>query len=361
MLRHCFNGTPILSNSFRPKTDRRPHLGEDYALQNRVAIIAMADGMVNVVQSAIEKVAGARQWIANTENDPYKRKIGKILILRSLKTEDYGNYIKIDHGSGISTLYAHLDEVIVSSGQYVKEGELIGYSDSTGNSTGGHVHVEIRKNNISINPEGFDFSFVGKGGVNPELVELRDTVKITIPKLYVRSRPTTIAPLSGSKELSRNNQVVVVGFTLGEEINGNNFWYKSTKGNYFWAGGTDRPDPKAPVNKNMTQEEYNAKKEELETRKSSLEARKTELENATSDNTAAIEAWTKDWEAFAGETVDAPEVVETPVEELQPVTEEVVVEATTEGLPADEEKAAASEYVSKLESLVGEIKSRFGL
>ena len=59
----------------------------------------------------------------------------------------YGNYVIIYHGSmsdgnAYSTLYGHMKSVATSAGKYVKQGELIGYVGSTGNSTGNHLHLE---------------------------------------------------------------------------------------------------------------------------------------------------------------------------------------------------------------------------
>lgn len=67
----------------------------------------------------------------------------------------YGNLVQIDHGNGISTLYGHNSQIIVSVGQLVKKGEIISYMGSTGNSTGPHVHYEIRVNGSAVNPESF--------------------------------------------------------------------------------------------------------------------------------------------------------------------------------------------------------------
>lgn len=64
----------------------------------------------------------------------------------------YGNCIKIDHGNGYSTLYAHLDRVFVKLGDFVTEGQEIGFMGNTGNSFGAHLHFEVRKDNVRINP-----------------------------------------------------------------------------------------------------------------------------------------------------------------------------------------------------------------
>lgn len=66
-----------------------------------------------------------------------------------------GNRIVIDHGEGITATYAHLDSIAVSPGQIVNPGESLGREGSTGNSTGPHLHLEVRKDGQLINPREF--------------------------------------------------------------------------------------------------------------------------------------------------------------------------------------------------------------
>jgi murein DD-endopeptidase MepM/ murein hydrolase activator NlpD len=64
----------------------------------------------------------------------------------------YGLHVIIDHGGGLSSLYGHLDSVIVLSGDYVDAGQVIGTVGSTGNATGPHLHFEIRRDGIAEDP-----------------------------------------------------------------------------------------------------------------------------------------------------------------------------------------------------------------
>src|SRR2546421_4313074 len=68
----------------------------------------------------------------------------------------YGNFVIIDHGDGTATAYAHQSRIGCSVGQVVAQGQTIGYVGSTGNSTGPHLHFEIRVNGVAQNPRNFE-------------------------------------------------------------------------------------------------------------------------------------------------------------------------------------------------------------
>lgn len=68
----------------------------------------------------------------------------------------YGYHVIIDHGNGVQTLYAHQkQQPPVSVGQYVDQGQVIGFEGATGNVTGEHLHFEVRINGSTVNPRGY--------------------------------------------------------------------------------------------------------------------------------------------------------------------------------------------------------------
>ena len=104
---------------------RKMHYGMDYSAKVGTEIYATGDGVISKVKRS-------------------KR--------------GYGNYVKINHGFGYETLYAHMSKYIVKKGQKVKRGEIIGYVGNTGISTAPHLHYEVRKDNKKINPVNFYFN-----------------------------------------------------------------------------------------------------------------------------------------------------------------------------------------------------------
>lgn len=63
-----------------------------------------------------------------------------------------GNHVTIDYGNGVRSVYGHMSSIHVRPGQWLARGQSVGYSGSTGNSTGPHLHLEIHLNGVAINP-----------------------------------------------------------------------------------------------------------------------------------------------------------------------------------------------------------------
>ncbi len=77
---------------------------------------------------------------------------GGVVTEADWKNDAYGYAVMIDHGNGYTTLYGHCSELLVESGQKVKAGESVALVGSTGNSTGPHVHFEVRINGSCTDP-----------------------------------------------------------------------------------------------------------------------------------------------------------------------------------------------------------------
>ena len=104
---------------------RKMHYGMDFSAKTGTEIYSTGDGVVSKVKRS-------------------KR--------------GYGNYVKINHGFGYETLYAHMSKYIVKKGQKVKRGEVIGFVGNSGISTAPHLHYEVRKDNKKINPVNFYYN-----------------------------------------------------------------------------------------------------------------------------------------------------------------------------------------------------------
>jgi len=95
-------------------------------------------------------------------------------VVRSGVETGYGKAVRIDHGYGYSTLYAHMSNIIAKPGQKVKRGDIIGYVGNTGKSVGPHLHYEVHKDGVPINPVNFYYN-----DLSPEeysrMIELSNT------------------------------------------------------------------------------------------------------------------------------------------------------------------------------------------
>ena len=93
---------------------------------------------------------------------------GKVVTVNSSPNNPtgYGEYVAIDHGNKITSLYGHMSETKVFVGQQVKPGDIIGLEGETGHATGPHVHFEIRVYGIPVNPRVF---MVGDPALGPTL------------------------------------------------------------------------------------------------------------------------------------------------------------------------------------------------
>lgn len=90
--------------------------------------------------------------LASPSGTPIKASDGGTVTFAGWNNGGYGYMVKIDHGNGFETVYAHDSKVAVKVGQKVAQGEVIAYVGSTGDSTGNHLHFEIIKNGVHQNP-----------------------------------------------------------------------------------------------------------------------------------------------------------------------------------------------------------------
>lgn len=104
-------------------------------------------------REATEVISANHQGIdiaVNTGTDVKASMKGKVKEVSTYG--DYGTHIIIENGDVI-TLYAHLSEALVSEGEEIEQGRVIAKTGSTGKSTGPHLHFEIRRNNVAVNPQ----------------------------------------------------------------------------------------------------------------------------------------------------------------------------------------------------------------
>lgn len=205
-------------NSYQPNG----HLGVDFACPMNTPVRAVGAG--TIVWSDWGQKMGANPWMMIPGSDA-----SGILVI-------------VDHG-GIFSLYAHLNSTPRNNGERVNAGDVIGYSGTTGRSTGPHLHLEITvKANINnylygrTNP----LSMMSKTGVVPVgNVTLKANQRMVGPSnLNQRDRPVTNANVV--RVVPANTVEEFTGYVVGEQVNtggvNSNIWYKDDLG-YVWSGG----------------------------------------------------------------------------------------------------------------------------
>ena len=130
--------------------------GIDYACAMGTPIIAAADGVVASIQQ---------------------------------QASGYGWHVRINHGSGFLSIYGHMSRIDVAAGKVVQAGDVLGLSGNTGNSTGPHLHFEVRKDNVEWNPEAMMVAWQAAPSTpRPEIPEL-PRVHV-LPNVSLRVRRT---------------------------------------------------------------------------------------------------------------------------------------------------------------------------
>ena len=147
---------PVTQKFGETITNPAGHTGIDYALYLGTPVLAAADGRV----SRVADISGG-----------------------------YGTHIILDHGEGLQTVYAHLSHVSVGFGEFVREGQPIGRSGNSGNSTGPHLHFEVRSLGKPVDPQKL---FSAEHPLKP------GDRRVKVPLLYVRSGPGTEYPIVDS-------------------------------------------------------------------------------------------------------------------------------------------------------------------
>lgn len=94
---------------------------------------------------------GGIDWAVASGTSLVAAQAGTVYVARRDAT-GYGNHVRIEHADGYQTIYGHMMDFAVQPGDRVQAGQVIGRSDNTGNSTGPHLHFELRLNGVAIDP-----------------------------------------------------------------------------------------------------------------------------------------------------------------------------------------------------------------
>ncbi len=106
----------------------------------------------------VRKFHEGMDFSASVGTEVYATGKGIVVEAKRDATGGYGNLIVIDHGYSYKTVYAHLSRIFVKPGQKILRGQIIGYVGNTGKSTSPHLHYEVRKNGVPLNPIYFFYN-----------------------------------------------------------------------------------------------------------------------------------------------------------------------------------------------------------
>lgn len=120
-----------------------PGTGWQWPVAGCYTITSMYGGRIHPITGKPSNHTGTD--VAAPRNTPIKSARGGVVTI-STYNNSYGNYVVVDHGGGVATLYAHMNSRAVKEGQVVSQGQLLGYVGTTGSSTGYHLHFELRIN-----------------------------------------------------------------------------------------------------------------------------------------------------------------------------------------------------------------------
>ncbi|USG65437.1 M23 family metallopeptidase [Brevibacillus ruminantium] len=95
---------------------------------------------------------GLDMWNENEGQTPIHAAKEGVVVEAGDNLGGYGYIVILDHGDGLQTYYAHMRKILVNPGQQVDQGEMLGYMGRTGDSTGYHLHFEVREDNVPMNP-----------------------------------------------------------------------------------------------------------------------------------------------------------------------------------------------------------------
>ena len=119
------------------------------------ARLDLAGKAVVAAQAQLSVIAAQRRDVEERLAKTEVRAPADGIVIFAGEKAAYGNTIVIDHGRDITTLFGHLQRMLVTPGQKVERGQHVGHVGNTGRSTGPHLHYEVRINGVPVNPRRY--------------------------------------------------------------------------------------------------------------------------------------------------------------------------------------------------------------